>query len=109
MIRAAIMAVAIAATAVAAPAQAQDYPTRPIKAIVPLSAGGTSDIFIRVLGEELQKRWGQPLIVDNRPGGSMNIGARACAEAPNDGYAICILPVEPLAYNQLKEAGLEPQ
>jgi tripartite-type tricarboxylate transporter receptor subunit TctC len=83
-----------------APALAQDYPAKPIRVITATSAGGTSDIFIRVLGEELQKRWGQPLIVDNRPGGSMNIGARACAEAPNDGYAICILPVEPLAYNQ---------
>ena len=82
------------------PAPAQDYPAKPIRVITATSAGGTSDIFIRVLGEELQKRWGQPLIVDNRPGGSMNIGARACAEAPNDGYAICILPVEPLAYNQ---------
>ena len=41
-------------------AQAQDYPSRPVKAIVALSAGGTSDIFIRALGEELRQRWGQP-------------------------------------------------
>src|SRR5262249_16183945 len=50
-------------------------------------------------GEELYRRWGQPVVVENRPGGASNIGARACAEAPPDGYTICILPGEPLAYN----------
>jgi len=84
----------------AIPAAAQDYPSRPIRALTATSAGGTSDIFMRVVGEEMQKRWGQPIVVENRPGGSMTIGGRACAEAPNDGYTICILPVETLAYNQ---------
>jgi tripartite-type tricarboxylate transporter receptor subunit TctC len=97
----AVMAVAVVAAA-AAPAQAQDYPARPIKAIVPLSAGGTSDIFIRALGEELRKRWGQPLIVENRPGGNTNIAGKACAEAPPDGYTICILPGETLAFNRFQ-------
>jgi len=81
-------------------ASAQNYPTRPIKVITATSAGGTSDIFMRLIGEEIHKRWGQPIIVENRPGGGMNIGSRACGEAPNDGYTICILPVEPLSYNQ---------
>src|SRR5262245_12830655 len=82
------------------PAPAQDYPTKAIRVLTATSAGGTSDIFMRVLGDEVQKRWGQPLIVENRPGGSMNIGGKACADAPNDGYTICILPVETLVYNQ---------
>jgi tripartite-type tricarboxylate transporter receptor subunit TctC len=82
------------------PSPAQDYPTRPVRAIVAVGAGGTGDIFMRVLGEELHRRWGQPVVVENRPGGASNIGARACAEAPPDGYTICILPGEPLAYNQ---------
>jgi tripartite-type tricarboxylate transporter receptor subunit TctC len=82
------------------PAPAQDYPTRPVRAIVAVGAGGTGDIFTRVLGEELHRRWGQPLVVENRPGGASNIGARACADAPPDGYTICIMPGEPLAYNQ---------
>ncbi len=90
----------LALASVAWPALAQDYPTRPIKVITATSAGGTSDIFMRLIGEEIHKRWGQPIIVENRPGGGMNIGSRACAEAPNDGYTICILPVEPLSYNQ---------
>src|SRR5262249_9922268 len=83
-----------------ATARAQDYPTRPIRVLTATSAGGTSDIFMRVVGEEIQKRWGQPIVVENRPGGGMTIGGRACAEAPNDGYTICILPVETLSYNQ---------
>ena len=83
-----------------ASAIAQDYPTRPIRVLTATSAGGTSDIFMRVVGEEIQKRWGQPIVVENRPGGGMTIGGRACAEAPNDGYTICILPVETLSYNQ---------
>ena len=91
---------AAAAVSGALPAAAQDYPTRPIRALTATSAGGTSDIFMRVVGEEVQKRWGQPIVVENRPGGGMTIGGRACAEAPNDGYTICILPVETLAYNQ---------
>ena len=92
--------VAVSLLAVAAPGQAQDYPARPIRAIVGAAAGGGSDVFLRVLGDELQKRWGQPVIVENRPGGAFNIASRACAEAPPDGYTICILPNDPLVYNQ---------
>jgi tripartite-type tricarboxylate transporter receptor subunit TctC len=85
--------------AIAAPAAAQDYPTRPIRVITHSAAGGISDIFIRTIGEELHKRWGQPLVIENRPGGNMNIGGRACAEAAPDGYTICILANEVVTYN----------
>src|SRR5262249_11747391 len=64
------------------------------------SAGGISDVFMRALGDEMLKRWGQPIVVENRPGGMQNLGARACTEAPPDGYTICILNAEPVAYNQ---------
>ena len=64
------------------------------------SAGGISDILIRIVGEELHKKWGQPLVVENRPGGQFNIGAKACADAPPDGYTICILPSDVLQYNR---------
>ena len=77
----------------------QDYPNRVIHAITNLSAGGISDIFMRGLGEELRKRWGQTVVVENRPGGSYNIGVRACADAPPDGYTICILLSDALVYN----------
>jgi tripartite-type tricarboxylate transporter receptor subunit TctC len=101
----------VALMAVAGPALAQDYPTRPVRALTTTSAGGISDIFMRALGDELLKRWGQPIVVENRPGGMQNLGARACAEAPPDGYTICILNAEPIAYNQflLKNMPFDPE
>ena len=86
--------------AAAAPAAAQDWPTRPVKAITTTSAGGLSDIFMRALGEELRQKWGQPLIIENRPGGAMNLGTRACADATPDGYTICITNADAMLYNQ---------
>lgn len=89
------LGLALAGTAV----QAQDYPKQPIRVIASSGPGGISDIFIRAVGEELQRRWGQPLIVDNRPGASNNIAARACADAEPDGYTICIIPESVFLYN----------
>ena len=65
-----ISALAAAVFALPSMAAAQDYPNRPIKAITTTSAGGISDLFMRALGDELHKRWGQPMIVENRPGGA---------------------------------------
>jgi len=95
----------------ALPAAAQDYPAKPIHVITATSPGGTSDVYIRVLGEELRKAWGQPIVVDNRPGGGLNIGGLACAQAPNDGYTICILPSETLTYNEFmyKSISFKPE
>ena len=92
----AVIAVAAAPSAAAA----QPYPAKPVRIITANSAGGTSDIFVRALGDELHKRWGQPTIIENRSGGGMNIAGRACADAANDGYTICILPNETLTLNQ---------
>ena len=86
----------------ATPVAAQDYPARPIRIIVTTSAGGISDIFLRALGEPLHQRLGQPVVIENRPGGNMIIGARACAEAAPDGYTLCVMPGEPLTYNQFQ-------
>jgi tripartite-type tricarboxylate transporter receptor subunit TctC len=85
----------------APPAAAQSYPSRPIKVVIPASAGGTQDVFMRALGEDLRRRLGQTLVIENRPGGNFNIGARACADSAPDGYTICMLPNEALVYNQL--------
>ena len=95
-----LSAATISILAAAMPAAADDYPSRPIRALTTTSAGGISDIFMRALGDELQKRWGQPIVIENRPGGSQNIGTRACADAAPDGYTICIINAEPLVYNQ---------
>ncbi len=111
--RSSILISALAAAAFGLPsmATAQDYPTRPIKAVTTTSAGGISDVFMRALGDELHKRWGQPIIVENRPGGMQNVGARVCTEAAPDGYTICILNAEPMAYNQflLKNMPFDPE
>jgi tripartite-type tricarboxylate transporter receptor subunit TctC len=90
----------VTAVSLSRPAFADDYPTRPIHVLTTSSAGGISDIFMRVLGEELHKTLGQPIIIENRPGGSGNIGARACQDAQPDGYTICIINADPLIYNQ---------
>ena len=95
-----ILIAAFAAIAFVTAARAQDYPNRPIHVLTTSSAGGLSDIFMRVLGEELQKRTGQPLIIENRPGAAGNIAARACTEAAPDGYTICIIMADALIYNQ---------
>src|SRR5437868_5491006 len=92
--------ITVAAVLNATPAAAQSYPSKPVRIITANSPGGTSDIFVRALGDELQKRWAQPVIIENRSGGGMNIAGRACADSSNDGYTICILPNETLTLNQ---------
>jgi tripartite-type tricarboxylate transporter receptor subunit TctC len=88
------------AIVMSAPAMAQDYPTRTVRIIIPLGAGGGGDIFARALADELQKRLGQTFIVENRTGGGLNIGTRACAEGAPDGYTLCVLSSEPVVYSQ---------
>jgi len=87
-------------TVTVAGAQTNTYPSRTIRMILAVSVGGTSDIFARALSLELQKRLGQPIVVENRAGGGMNIAGRACADAAPDGYTICLLPSESLTLNQ---------
>ena len=62
-------------------AAAQEWPSKPVRIIIPLGPGGGGDVFTRLMAEELQKHFGQPFIVENRPGGGLNIGSRACAAA----------------------------
>jgi len=82
-------------------AQAQgDWPSKTVRIIVPLAPGGGGDVFARLLGEELQKRFGQTFVVENRPGGALNIGMRACAESPPDGHTLCLTSSEPIVANQ---------
>jgi tripartite-type tricarboxylate transporter receptor subunit TctC len=83
-----------------ASAPAQDWPAKSVRIIIPLGAGGGGDVFARLLADELQKRLGQPFLVENRPGGALNIGMRACAESTPDGYTFCITSSEPVVYNQ---------
>jgi tripartite-type tricarboxylate transporter receptor subunit TctC len=72
----------------ASAAAAQEYPTKAIRLIIPFGPGGTTDILGRVIGERLTARWGQQLIIDNRPGAGGNIAAEQTVRAPADGYTI---------------------
>jgi tripartite-type tricarboxylate transporter receptor subunit TctC len=72
---------------------AQSYPTKPIRIITANSTGGTSDIFSRALGEELQKRLGQPIVIENKPGAGMTIGTDLAAKSAPDGYTFLIGPI----------------
>ncbi len=75
----------------AAPAQAQDYPSRPVKVIVPFGAGGPTDIFTRALAEELRKALKEPFVMENRPGAGTIIGSEAAAKSPPDGYTLLMI------------------
>jgi tripartite-type tricarboxylate transporter receptor subunit TctC len=67
---------------------AQTYPVKPIRIIVPYVAGGPSDLFARAVGNLLTEAWGQPVIIDNRPGASGNVGILAAVRSPADGYTL---------------------
>lgn len=84
--RALFFAAAAAALAATAGAQAQDYPSRPIKWIVPYLAGTAPDTTVRITGDALSKILGQPVVIENRGGVAGNIGAQLAAKAPADGY-----------------------
>ena len=94
-----LLACATYACAAAFPAQAQPYPARAIRIIVPFPAGGTADLLPRIIGEKLSASWGQPVIVDNRAGAAGNIGAEMVFNAEPDGYTVLAAPPPPLVIN----------
>jgi len=97
-----LVLLAAAATVQAQPA----YPARPIRFIVPYTPGGLGDSFARAVGEELAKRMGQPVVIDNRPGASQAIGAEATAKAPPDGHTIFMGTQSGLVINTIARKSL---
>jgi tripartite-type tricarboxylate transporter receptor subunit TctC len=83
-----ITALALSLCAVALPASAADYPDHAIKMIVPFAAGGGTDVLARTIAQNLNSKWGQPVVVENQPGASGAIGTRVVMKAPPDGYTL---------------------
>jgi len=99
MMLARLAALLVLALEVAGASAQGSYPSRPITLVVGFTAGGSTDIVTRLLAEEMRKTWGQPVVVDNRPGAGGNIGAALVAKAKPDGYTLLVGSVGPLAIN----------
>ena len=91
MLRSIVRLVAVAVALACAPLFAQDYPSRPIKIIVPFAAGGPADVYARFLGVRLQEALGQPVVVEDRPGAGSIIGTDAVAKSAPDGYTLLLM------------------
>ena len=105
------LAAATACALVAHPAAAQEpYPSRTVKIVVPAAPGSTTDTLARLVADQLAQKWGKPTIVENIPGGAMNIGATNVARAAPDGYTMMVAPPAPLSFSHLlyKDLGFEP-
>jgi tripartite-type tricarboxylate transporter receptor subunit TctC len=87
----ALAAAAILSAALFAPATAQQYPTQTIKIIIPFGPGGGSDIVARIIGQRMQEKIGQPVVIENHPGAGGLLGNEAISNAPKDGYTIGIM------------------
>ena len=95
-----LMAAALAVTLCAGQALAQDYPTKPVRLIVPFPAGGSSDVVARFIAQGLSEKLGQQFVVENRAGAAGNLGTDAVAKAAPDGYTLGLSTSGPLANNK---------
>ena len=105
-------AVGIFTTLAASFAWAQGtFPTRTMRFIVPFPGGGINDVLARIVGEKLQTRWGQPIVIENKTGAGGNIGAELAYQSEPDGYTLLLSPPGPLAVNQslYKQLSYKPQ
>ena len=93
-------ALVLALGAIAVPAQAQDFPSRTVKIVVPFPAGGTADVMPRIIADWLSRNWGQSVIIEDRTGAGGNVGAEVAAKADPDGYTLLSSPPPPLVINQ---------
>jgi tripartite-type tricarboxylate transporter receptor subunit TctC len=78
------------------------FPTRTMRFIVPFPGGGINDVLARIVGEKLQTRWGQPIVIENKTGAGGNIGAELAYQSEPDGYTLLLSPPGPLAVNQCR-------
>jgi tripartite-type tricarboxylate transporter receptor subunit TctC len=95
-----VLGATLLAAALALPAEAQDFPGKAIKIIVPYAAGGGADIMARIVAQKLQEKWGPAVIVENRAGAGGNLGAEAVFTAEPDGHTLLFTAQGPLVVNQ---------
>ncbi len=79
----------------------QDYPSRSVRIIVPVAAGGATDIVARIVADKLSIKWGVPVVTENIAGGALNIGAGRAGNSPPDGYTLLVSPPAPVTFNKL--------
>ena len=89
------------ACALAVPVHADNFPSRPVTIVVPFPPGGTADILPRIVADKLRERWGQAVIVENKPGAAGTSGSTSVANAAPDGYVLLSSPAGPLVINKL--------
>src|SRR3954468_20657849 len=85
----------------AATAEAQQYPSKPIRVIVSIAAGSVTDVIMRAAAAELQTRLGQPLVIENVGGAAGILGGKSCAQAAPDGYTVCVIYHSTMSFNPL--------
>jgi len=99
-VRSLALALAFVAAPLAALAQAQSYPSKPIRIVVPYTAGGPADLLVRGMGQKMTETWGQQVIVENRPGANEIIAAESVARSPSDGYTLLLASDAVFTLNQ---------
>src|SRR6185369_4274605 len=91
---------ALATNPTTAQERADAFPTRAIKIVVPFPAGGPSDVLARMIGQKMSEDWGQPVVIENRPGANTVLGAQQVAKAAPDGYTLLMAIDSTLTMNQ---------
>ena len=105
-----LLSIIIALLALSLPAVAQDYPSKPVRVIVPYGAGSNGENGLRLIAPEMEKRLGQRILIETRPGGGGNVGAAAVAAAPADGYTLLLGATNNFTINQhlYRDTGFDP-
>jgi len=111
LLRRILAATLLTVAAVAAAAAQSDYPRRTVKIVVPIPPGAALDLLPRILADKLSTRWGQPVIIENKPGAASNLGAEFVAKSEPDGYTLLASPANPLVISQTfyPKLGFDPE
>jgi len=111
LLRCILAATLLTVAAVAAAAAQSDYPRRTVKIVVPIPPGAALDLLPRILADKLSTRWGQPVIIENKPGAASNLGAEFVAKSEPDGYTLLASPANPLVISQTfyPKLGFDPE